>query len=188
MRANLPPASTAICLSKTAIRQQEVDAKINAAFQQLFHGDPDTQAVYFSAGTNANGPLAYIKDVGSNDVRSEGMSYGMMIAVQLDKKAEFDAIWNWARTFMYHDSTNSPAYGYFSWSMKTNGKPNDEMPRARRRTIFCDVALFRVRPLGQRHGHLQLSRRSRPVADRYETSPDDHRCDNRRDQDGGRLV
>jgi oligosaccharide reducing-end xylanase len=108
--------------------QPEVDAKINAAFQQLFHGDPNTQAVCFAAGANANGPLAYVRDIGSGDVRSEGMSYGMMIAVQLDKKAEFDAIWNWAKTFMYHDSSNSPAYGYFSWSMKTNGTPNDEMP------------------------------------------------------------
>jgi oligosaccharide reducing-end xylanase len=108
--------------------QAEVDDKINTAFQQLFHGDPDTQAVYFPVGTNANGPLAYVSDIGSKDVRSEGMSYGMMIAVQLDKKAEFDAIWNWAKTFMYHNSTNSPAYGYFSWSMKPNGTPNDEMP------------------------------------------------------------
>ena len=57
----------------------------------MFHGDPCTQAVYYPAGSNANGPLAYIWDIGSNDVRSEGMSYGMMIAVQLDKKAEFDA-------------------------------------------------------------------------------------------------
>jgi len=28
---------------------QEVSAKINATFQQLFHGDPDTQSVYFPA-------------------------------------------------------------------------------------------------------------------------------------------
>jgi len=26
------------------------------------------------------------------------MSYGMMIAVQLDKRREFDALWNWANT------------------------------------------------------------------------------------------
>jgi oligosaccharide reducing-end xylanase len=107
---------------------EDVSAKINANFQQLFHGDPNTQAVYFPAGTNANGALAYIHDLGSKDVRSEGMSYGMMIAVQLDKKTEFDAIWNWAKTFMYHASTNHPAYGYFSWSMTTNGVANDEMP------------------------------------------------------------
>lgn len=107
--------------------ERDVNARINAAFQQLFHGNPRTEAVYFPAGTNAHGPLAYVSDIGSGDVRSEGMSYGMMIAVQLDKKTEFDAIWNWAKTFMYHDSSNSPAYGYFSWSMKTNGIPNDEM-------------------------------------------------------------
>ena len=66
--------------------QKEVTEKVNAAFQQLFHGDPCTQAVYFPAGKNANGPLAYIRDIANNDVRSEGMSYGMMIAVQLRQK------------------------------------------------------------------------------------------------------
>ena len=108
--------------------QVEVAAKINAAFQQLFHGDPTTQAVYFPAGTNANGPLAYIYDVGNQDVRSEGLSYGMMIAVQLNRKAEFDALWNWSRTYMYRASPMHPACGFFAWSMKTNGTPNDEMP------------------------------------------------------------
>jgi oligosaccharide reducing-end xylanase len=107
---------------------QEVTAKIDSTFQQLFHGDSNTQAVFCPAGTNADGALAYIHDLGSGDVRSEGMSYGMMIAVQLDKKAEFDAIWNWSKTFMYHDSLAHPSFGYFSWSMKTNGVANDEMP------------------------------------------------------------
>jgi oligosaccharide reducing-end xylanase len=107
---------------------QEVTAKINASFQQLFHGDPANQAVYFTAGGNSNGPLAYIWDSANRDVRSEGMSYGMMIAVQLGKRAEFDALWNWARTFMYHAETNDPACGYFSWSMQTNGVASDEMP------------------------------------------------------------
>ena len=68
---------------------------------QLFHGDPQTQAIAFAAGSNANGPLMYVTDWANHDVRTEGMSYGMMIAVQLDKKAEFDAIWNWAKTYMY---------------------------------------------------------------------------------------
>jgi len=107
---------------------EDVDAKVNAAFEQLFYGHPKMQAIYFPAGTNANGPLAYILDVANNDVRSEGMSYGMMLAVQLNKKAEFDAIWNWAKTYMSHDSPNHPAKGYFSWSVKPDGKPNDEMP------------------------------------------------------------
>src|SRR5262245_36750838 len=74
----------------------ETRAKIDKAFQQLFHGDALSERVYFDAGANANGPLAYVTDWANNDARSEGMSYGMMIAVQMDKKHEFDALWNWS--------------------------------------------------------------------------------------------
>ncbi len=104
----------------------EINAKTEAAFQQLFHGDTATQAVYFETGINENGPLAYVSDVLNNDVRSEGISYGMMIAVQMDRKKEFDAIWNWALTFMYNDDPEHPTYGYFSWSLQTDGTPNAE--------------------------------------------------------------
>ena len=65
----------------------EVSNKINAAFQQLFHGDPTNQAVYYIAGANSNGPLAYVTDIKHHDVRTEGLSYGMMIAVQMNQKA-----------------------------------------------------------------------------------------------------
>ena len=102
--------------------QQAVNAKINTAFQQLFHGNPTNQAVYFEAGSNANGPLAYITDIKHNDVRTEGMSYGMMIAVQMNRQAEFDALWNWSKTYLYHDSPTHPSYGFFSWQAKTNGE------------------------------------------------------------------
>ena len=106
--------------------EKEIDAKIQAAFQQLFHGDAATQTVFYPAGKNANGPLAYLTDFANHDVRTEGMSYGMMIAVQLDKKVEFDALWNWAKTYMYISDPNHPSYGYFSWSNKTDGTPNEE--------------------------------------------------------------
>lgn len=121
---------------------EQVTAKVNAAFEQLFHGDPDTEALYFAAGKNDAGPLAYICDINNNDVRSEGMSYGMMIAVQLDKKAEFDALWNWAKTCMYHDNRGHPAYGYFSWSMQTDGTPNDEMPAPDGEEYFAMALYF----------------------------------------------
>jgi oligosaccharide reducing-end xylanase len=105
---------------------KEISAKINAGYQQLFHGNPETQTVYFPAGKNAQGPLAYLTDWNNHDVRTEGMSYGMMISVQLDKKAEFDALWNWAETYMYISDPKHPSYGYFSWSCKTDGSPNEE--------------------------------------------------------------
>ena len=105
-----------------------MEEKIQAAFQQLFHGDPATQAVYHEAGSNADGPLAYIHDVNNDDVRSEGISYGMMIAVQLNRKREFDALWNWAMTHMYQRDAAHPAYGFFAWSVRTDGMVNDPMP------------------------------------------------------------
>lgn len=108
--------------------RQEISAKIDAAYQRLFHGDPQNQSVVFPAGKNANGPLLYLTDWNNHDVRTEGMSYGMMISVQLDKKAEFDALWNWAKTYMYVSDPNHPSYGYFSWSCKTDGTPNEETP------------------------------------------------------------
>ncbi len=101
--------------------QKEIQDKVDLAFQQLFHGNPTNQAVFFPAGANSNGPLAYITDLKHNDVRTEGLSYGMMIAVQLDKKAEFDALWNWSKTYLYHDSPAHPSFGFFSWQAKTNG-------------------------------------------------------------------
>jgi oligosaccharide reducing-end xylanase len=117
-------------------------AKVNGAFEQLFHGDPETQAVYHPAGTNANGSLAYILDVLHKDVRSEGMSYGMMIAVQMNRRTEFDALWNWARTHMYQAASNHPARGFFAWSVQTNGTPNDEMPAPDGEEYFVTALYF----------------------------------------------
>lgn len=101
--------------------QKEIQGKIDAAFQQLFHGNPETQAVYYAVGANSNGPLAYITDIKHNDVRTEGLSYGMIIAVELNRKAEFDALWNWSRTYLYISATNHPSCGFFAWEAKTNG-------------------------------------------------------------------
>lgn len=93
---------------------EEVTAKVNAAYQHLFFGGQDAKIYY-----EVNGDEAYILDVNNNDIRSEGMSYGMTIAVQLDKKAEFDKIWKWARNRMYVSS--GQLAGYFNWQMSTQG-------------------------------------------------------------------
>ena len=101
----------------------ETQAKIGKAVRQFFHGDGQEERVYFETGANENGPLAYITDWANNDARSEGMSYGMMIAVQMDKKREFDAIWNWSKTYMLITDPHNPSVGYFAWSMNTDGTP-----------------------------------------------------------------
>lgn len=101
--------------------EKEISQKIASAFDQLFHGHLETQAIYYAAGANANGPLAYITDIQHADVRTEGLSYGMIIAVELNKKAEFDALWNWSKTYLYVAATNHPSFGFFAWQARTNG-------------------------------------------------------------------
>ncbi len=117
-------------------------AKIDAAFQQLFHGDKQTQAIAFDAGSNANGPLMYVIDWANHDVRTEGMSYGMMITVELNKKAEFDAIWNWAKTYMYVSDPKAPSYEFFAWSCKTDGIRNSDGAAPDGESYFAMALLF----------------------------------------------
>jgi oligosaccharide reducing-end xylanase len=113
----------------------EIQAKLDAAWQQLFFGDHDTQRVYYPVGED----MAYIMDIGNGDVRSEGMSYGMMIAVQLDKQAEFNRLWKWAKTYMYHD--DGPRKGYFAWHCTSDGKILDPNPAPDAEEWFA-MALF----------------------------------------------
>jgi oligosaccharide reducing-end xylanase len=133
--------------SSTAIQE-----KIDAAYQQLFHGDPQSQAVFFSAGRNASGDLAYVTDWANHDVRTEGMSYGMMIAVQMNKKDDFDALWNWTKTYMYAGNPQHPSYGYFFWSCKTDGMPNEETPAPDGEEYFAMSLLFAANRWGSGKG------------------------------------
>lgn len=94
-----------------------VEAKVKEVFDDVFRGP---NKVYFEVGDT----LGYISDVKNHDVRTEGMSYGMMIAVQLDKKDIFDRLWRWSRKFMQHQSGSRE--GYFAWSCQTDGTHNAE--------------------------------------------------------------
>ncbi len=130
----------------------ESRAKIDKAFQQLFHGDGQEQRIYFETGANANGPLAYITDWANNDARTEGMSYGMMIAVQMNKKREFDAIWNWANTYMLITDPHNPSVGYFAWSMNTDGTPRSTGPAPDGEEYFTMALYFAAHRWGNGTG------------------------------------
>jgi len=115
--------------------EAEVQAKIDTAWDHLFYGDDETERVYYEAGDE----MAYIKDINNHDVRSEGISYGMMIAVQMDKQDEFNRIWKWAKTYMYQ--TERTYAGYFTWHNHTDGVPIDQNP-ASDGEIWITMALF----------------------------------------------
>jgi oligosaccharide reducing-end xylanase len=130
----------------------ESRAKIERAFQQLFHGDGQEERIYFETGANQNGPLAYMTDWANNDARTEGMSYGMMIAVELDKKREFDALWNWANTYMLVTDPKNPSVGYFAWSMSTDGAPRSTGPAPDGEEYFTMALYFAAHRWGNGQG------------------------------------
>lgn len=137
-----PPDDRAAKHSRNLFAEQlgktkaEVDAKIDAAWKQLFYGDDDNQRVYYPVV----GEMAYIADTGNIDVRSEGMSYGMMIAVQLDKRAEFDRLWKWTKTHMHH--ADGPRRGYFAWHCRYDGTQIDPGSASDGEEWFAMALLF----------------------------------------------
>jgi oligosaccharide reducing-end xylanase len=114
----------------------EVNAKIDAAWQHYFLGDRDTQRLYYEVEPD----MAYIKDINNDDVRSEGMSYAMMIGVQLDKKKEFDRLWAWAKKYMYQ--SEEPYKGYFAWHCKDDGTQLDANPASDGEIWFATALFF----------------------------------------------
>jgi oligosaccharide reducing-end xylanase len=127
-------------------------AKIERAFQQLFHGDGQEQRVYFETGANANGTLAYITDWANNDARTEGMSYGMMVAVQLGHKREFDALWNWSKTYMQVTDPKNPSVGYFAWSFSSDGTPRSTGAAPDGEEYYATALLFAAHRWGNGRG------------------------------------
>jgi oligosaccharide reducing-end xylanase len=138
--------------AETGHTKAEIDARIARAYEQLFHGNLETERLYFPSGQNENGPMAYIPDIQHTDVRSEGMSYGMMIAVQLDKKAEFDALWNWSMTHMYQKDPKHPTYGFFSWQLAYDGAVMDELPAPDGEEYYAMALLFAANRWGSGKG------------------------------------
>lgn len=153
-----PNMFVALGVSEAAVTQ-----KVEAAYRQFFHGNPETESVMYAAASNAHGASAYIKDIGSGDVRSEGMSYGMMMAVQMDKKADFDALWNWARTYMYHSDANHPDYGYFAWQLKDDGTVMDDNPAPDGEEYFVMALLFAANRWGNGKGIYDYTRAAHDI-------------------------
>lgn len=83
----------------------DIATKIDGVFQQLFHGDASTQAIFVPTGNNQ----AYIEDVLHNQAPTEGLGLGMMITVSLGKRVEFDQLWRYAKSIQV---SSGDAQGY----------------------------------------------------------------------------
>jgi oligosaccharide reducing-end xylanase len=112
----------------------EIDTKVEVALDDYFSGDESIRC-YYPVGTDE----AYILDSGNDDVRSEGMSYGMMTAVQAGRRTEFDRLWNYARRRMRN--AEGDRQGYFAWKASRDGDVLDPNPAPDGEEYFA-MALF----------------------------------------------
>jgi oligosaccharide reducing-end xylanase len=114
--------------------QEEIDAKLAKAYYDVFEGPG---RVYFEVGDS----MAYVSDLKNHDARTEGLSYGMMVAVQLDKKEVFDRLWYWTKKYMQHQGGARDAY--FAWSVEPKtGKHNAEGSASDGEFYFVTDLLF----------------------------------------------
>lgn len=114
----------------------------------------------------------------NNDVRTEGMGYGLMVMLQLGDQPRFDRIWAWVKTYMYHGDWNDPLYGWSAWHCYHNGTVIDQGPAPDGETCeggrsveavrvisptrvlplrrVCHIAALRGEAVGRRERPLQL--------------------------------
>ncbi|MFG6462573.1 glycosyl hydrolase family 8 [Roseateles sp. DXS20W] len=157
-----PPAPPAAALTgqyrnllrevRPDITEGDITAKLDGYWQSLFEGGKD-QRIFYPAAATPDGPAAYVMDIGNNDVRSEGMSYGMMVAVQMGRKAEFDALWNWTWTHMRYRS--GPRQSYFRWQCKPEGCAGfgkDAVPASDGEEYFATALLMAASRFGNGSG------------------------------------
>ena len=121
----------------------EVDAKVKEVFNDVFRGP---NKVYFEVGDT----LGYVSDIKNHDARTEGMSYGMMIAVQMNEKDIFDRLWRWSKKYMQHQ--NGQREGYFAWSCKVDGTRNAEGAASDGELYYITALLFASNRWGNNTG------------------------------------
>ena len=68
---------------KFGVSHEEAEKRCGEIFETIFYGSED-EKFYHPAGSD----MGYMEDTGNHDARTEGMSYGMMMCVQMNRKEE----------------------------------------------------------------------------------------------------
>ncbi len=132
----------------------EIEARTEEIFETLFYGGEGVQ-LYHPVGSD----MGCFEDTGNHDVRTEGMSYAMMMCVQMDRKEEFDRLWRWAKTYMF--LTEGPNAGYFAWSCGLDGSKNAYDAAPDGEEYFAMALFFAAHRWGNGEGMLHYEAEAR---------------------------
>lgn len=134
----------------------EIEKKIKDAVDTFFYGSDD-ERIYHPVGDD----MGYLEDTGNHDARTEGMSYGMMMCVQLDMKEEFDRIWKWSKTYMFMDEGENE--GYFAWSCNVDGSRNSDGPAPDGEEFYAMALFFASHRWGDGEGIFNYSAEAKEI-------------------------
>lgn len=137
------------------ISEEALEKRLSEIVQTFFYDE--SERLYHPVGED----MAYIEDTGNHDARTEGMSYGMMICVQLDRKEEFDRLWKWAKTYMW--MTEGENEGYFAWSCAVDGKKNAYGPAPDGEEFFAMALFFASHRWGDGEGIFNYSTEAKEI-------------------------
>lgn len=134
----------------------ESNNKLEKIYNTMFFGSED-ERIYHPSGED----MGYMVDTGNNDARTEGMSYGMMMSVQLDHKEEFDRIWKWAKSNMFlSEGVNR---GFFCWSNALDGSKNANGPAPDGEEYFAMALIFASHRWGDGEGIFNYSKEAKEL-------------------------
>ncbi|WP_334076837.1 glycosyl hydrolase family 8 [Paenibacillus sanfengchensis] len=143
-------------LADYGYEEEEITRRVEAAWREMFEGDEQTR-IYHESGSD----MGYMQDTGNHDARTEGMSYGMMMAVQMDRRDVFDRLWKWAVEYMY--VTEGENAGYFAWSCAPDGTRLSDGPAPDGEEYFAMALFFASHRWGDREAPFNYGEQAREL-------------------------
>ena len=136
--------------------ENKIEKRLDEIYDTIFYGNEE-ERLYHETENN----MACFIDTGNYDVRTEGMSYAMMMCVQRNMKKEFDKLWKFAKTYMWMDSGWNK--GYFAWSVQPSGIKNSDGPAPDGEEYFALSLLFASNRWGDGKGIFNYSLEARNI-------------------------
>ena len=134
--AHYPDSRPPSVFERLGYGREDILSRLERNWYEMFEGP---NKIYWESDDD----LGYVMDTGNNDVRTEGMSYAMMLAVQYDHRNVFDRIWGWAVRHMRMDGGDNA--GYFAWSVQPDGTKNSLGPASDGEEYFAMALLLAAR-------------------------------------------
>jgi len=140
--------------SKYGYTSDEIENRVKETFYEIFEGP---NRFFF----NGIGDTSYFMDTGNCDARTEGMSYGMLMCVLMNRKDYFDRMWKFVMDFMYMDE--GFLKGYFAWSVAPDGKKNAFGPAPDGEEFFAMALLLASKKWGDGEGIYDYSKWAKKI-------------------------